>query len=304
MSNFRKAVPRRTHKERAQPASRAHLGLLEKHSDYTQRARAHHGRQDQLNRLREAARLRNPDEFYHRMERPSEAMKDGRHVVDRSGGVGGGKRSVEVYKRMKEQDRNYLVMELQKERHAIDRMKETLQGLTDAPPLDASKCGEEKKEAANEDDENNSDDDEANNRAAISATTRRHVIFTSPSSAAPSTSLSPSTFDPAAYFNTHPALLPLAHNRPTVTQLSAAPLPVTTLTTTALRHAERERAATYRAVIGSERRADEVEGELMRVERQRLMMTKGRRRKTVVRDKFGDVVEKKTVFVWKQERKK
>ena len=61
MSNFRKAAPRRTHKERAQPASRTHLGLLEKHSDYTQRARAYHSRQDQLNRLREAARLRNPD---------------------------------------------------------------------------------------------------------------------------------------------------------------------------------------------------------------------------------------------------
>ena len=52
---------------------------------------------------------------------------------------------MEVYKRMKQQDRNYLVMELQKERHTIDRMKETLQGLTDAPSLDSRKGGEEAK---------------------------------------------------------------------------------------------------------------------------------------------------------------
>ena len=237
-------------------------------------------------------------------------MKDGRHVVERGGGggrgggVGGGKRSVEVYKRMKEQDRNYLVMQLQKEKHAIDRMKETLQGLTDAPQMNGRKERDDVKEAV--DDENDDDDSEADNNTATSATSKRHVIFTSSSSSSASsaTSSSPSTFDPAAYFNTHPALLPLAHNRPTLTQLSAAPLPTTTLTSTALRNAERQRAATYREVMQREKRADEVEGELMRVERQRLMMTKGRRRKKVIRDKFGDVVEKKSVFVWKQERKK
>ena len=321
MSNFRKAVPRRTHKERAQPASRSHLGLLEKHSDYTQRARAYHSRQNQLNRLREAARLKNPDEFYHRMERRGEGMRDGRHVLERgvvAGGAGGGvggKRSVEVYKRMKEQDRNYLLMELQKEKHAIERMKETLQGLTDAPVDGRKRAEREKEEAVDDDDEADDDDEESDtddSKAANSSVpSKRHVIFTSaPSPSAPSSSSwsssssSPSTFNPAAYFNTHPSLLPLAHNRPTIAQMSAAPLPTAPLTSAALRQAEKERAATYREVLQREKRASEVESELVRVERQRLMMTKGRRRKKVVRDKFGDVVEKRSVFVWKQERKK
>ena len=42
---MRNAVARRTHKERAQPAARAKFGLLEKHSDYKQRANNHAAKQ-------------------------------------------------------------------------------------------------------------------------------------------------------------------------------------------------------------------------------------------------------------------
>lgn len=38
MSSLRNAVKRVEHKERAQPASRRKLGLLEKHKDYGERA--------------------------------------------------------------------------------------------------------------------------------------------------------------------------------------------------------------------------------------------------------------------------
>ncbi|BAM83200.1 similar to U3 snoRNP component Utp11p [Cyanidioschyzon merolae strain 10D] len=78
-SAFRKASPRRTHRERAQPRGRAKLGLLEKHRDYVERARAYHSKQQRLKALQQRAEFRNPDEFYFKMLRlPS---RDGRISV-------------------------------------------------------------------------------------------------------------------------------------------------------------------------------------------------------------------------------
>jgi hypothetical protein len=63
-NSLRKVAPRRTHRERAQPASRKKLGLLEKHKDYVLRARDYHRKEKRIKSLREKARDRNPDEFY------------------------------------------------------------------------------------------------------------------------------------------------------------------------------------------------------------------------------------------------
>ncbi|KAK1861319.1 hypothetical protein I4F81_003903 [Pyropia yezoensis] len=69
-SSWRKAAPRREHKERSQPAARARKwSLLEKKKDYTLRARDYHSKQARLAVLRDKAAARNPDEFYHRMAR-------------------------------------------------------------------------------------------------------------------------------------------------------------------------------------------------------------------------------------------
>lgn len=69
-SSWRKAAPRREHKERSQPAARARKwALLEKHKDYKLRARDYHSKQARLAVLRDKAAARNPDEFYHRMAR-------------------------------------------------------------------------------------------------------------------------------------------------------------------------------------------------------------------------------------------
>uniref|UniRef100_A0A2P2M400 U3 small nucleolar RNA-associated protein 11 n=1 Tax=Rhizophora mucronata TaxID=61149 RepID=A0A2P2M400_RHIMU len=85
MSSFRNAIPRRAHKERAQPHSRKKFGLLEKHKDYVIRAKAFHKKEETLQRLREKAALRNPDEFYFKMiktrtvdgvHRPEEEAKE------------------------------------------------------------------------------------------------------------------------------------------------------------------------------------------------------------------------------------
>lgn len=69
-SSWRKAAPRREHKERSQPAARARKwSLLEKKKDYKLRARDYHSKQARLAVLRDKAAARNPDEFYHRMAR-------------------------------------------------------------------------------------------------------------------------------------------------------------------------------------------------------------------------------------------
>ncbi|KAI8562582.1 hypothetical protein RHMOL_Rhmol03G0046100 [Rhododendron molle] len=67
MSSLRNAVYRRAHQERAQPRSRRKFGLLEKHKDYVVRAKAYHKKQDTLQKLKEKAAFRNPDEFYFKM---------------------------------------------------------------------------------------------------------------------------------------------------------------------------------------------------------------------------------------------
>lgn len=73
MSSFSKnIIPRRIHKERAQPAARiAKHGLLEKKKDYKLRAKDHNRKVARLKLLREKASFRNPDEFYYAMGRKS-----------------------------------------------------------------------------------------------------------------------------------------------------------------------------------------------------------------------------------------
>ncbi|KAJ0100395.1 hypothetical protein Patl1_21017 [Pistacia atlantica] len=48
MSSLKNAIPRRAHKERAQPHSRKKFGLLEKHKDYVVRAKAYHQKEETL----------------------------------------------------------------------------------------------------------------------------------------------------------------------------------------------------------------------------------------------------------------
>lgn len=63
-ATFRKVAPRRTHKERSAPAGRGRFGILERHKDYIQRAKNYHLKTKRLNAMKEAARFKNPDEFY------------------------------------------------------------------------------------------------------------------------------------------------------------------------------------------------------------------------------------------------
>ncbi|KAI1259248.1 small-subunit processome [Xylariaceae sp. FL1019] len=68
MSSLRNTVNRRVHRERGQLKERENrYGLLEKHKDYSLRAKDHNKKKAQLKSLRQKAADRNEDEFYYGM---------------------------------------------------------------------------------------------------------------------------------------------------------------------------------------------------------------------------------------------
>jgi|JI6StandDraft_1071083.scaffolds.fasta_scaffold726446_1 U3 small nucleolar RNA-associated protein 11 len=68
-STFKNRIPKRKYRERAQPAGREHLGLLEKKQDYKARAKNYHQKSDMINKLKVKANLKNEDEFYFKMNK-------------------------------------------------------------------------------------------------------------------------------------------------------------------------------------------------------------------------------------------
>lgn len=121
MSSLRKASKAaaggRAHKERSQPGFRSRFGLLEKHKDYVLRAKDFHKKEQNLQKLREKAANRNPDEFYFKMVN-SQTVK----------GVHRGETGAKVYteeelKLLRSQDVGYLVSKAQSELKKVERLR-------------------------------------------------------------------------------------------------------------------------------------------------------------------------------------
>jgi len=122
VKQLKKFVKTREYKERSQPQARAKLGFLEKKQDYKIRAKDFHRKEDTIQKLRQKAALRNPDEFYFNMNK-AKTVK-GHHVLER-----GKNRSHEERLKIKEQDLNFLNMKGQAEKKKIEQMQSSLQLL-------------------------------------------------------------------------------------------------------------------------------------------------------------------------------
>ncbi|KAG9152374.1 hypothetical protein Leryth_016744 [Lithospermum erythrorhizon] len=141
MSSLRNAIPRKAHKERAQPQSRKKFGLLEKHKDYVVRAENHHQKQQILQRLKEIAAFRNPDEFYFRMINTKTV--DGVHRKESQAN----QHTQDELMLMKTQDIGYILQKLQSEKKKIEKLNGVLHSLHNEPSNGHIYFAEDREEA-------------------------------------------------------------------------------------------------------------------------------------------------------------
>jgi U3 small nucleolar RNA-associated protein 11 len=118
---------KRQHRERAQPANRQRLGLLEKHKDYVKRAKDYHSKEDRIRKLRQKASERNKDEFYFGMIKSK--TKGGIHIQDR----GNAPMPVDVVKLLKTQDAGYVRTLVSTEEKVCLSLSNSLRGKLQMP---------------------------------------------------------------------------------------------------------------------------------------------------------------------------
>lgn len=121
MSSLRNAVKRVTHKERSQPQHRKKLGLLEKHSDYIERANDFKKKRKAIKTLQSKADERNPDEFYFKMNKSE--VKNGKHVDIEARNKALDQSTVQL---LKTQDMGYIVNKKTIEDKKIEKLKSNL----------------------------------------------------------------------------------------------------------------------------------------------------------------------------------
>ncbi|XP_019071662.1 probable U3 small nucleolar RNA-associated protein 11 isoform X2 [Solanum lycopersicum] len=141
MSSFKNAIPRRAHKERAQPQARKKFGLLEKHKDYVVRATSFHKKEQTLQKLKEKAAFRNPDEFYFKMVKTKTV--DGVHKLESQAN----KYTPEELMLMKTQDIGYILQKVQSEKKKIEKLTAMLHSLDNKPSNKRVYYAEDREEA-------------------------------------------------------------------------------------------------------------------------------------------------------------
>lgn len=116
----------KTHRERSQPAARAHLGHLEKKKDYRARTDDYQRKQNTLKALKRKALDKNPDEFYFKMVRTR--LEDGVHQSEDSTP----QYTDDQLALMQSQDLKYINYKRSTEVKKIEKLKGSLH-LLDAP---------------------------------------------------------------------------------------------------------------------------------------------------------------------------
>ncbi|RHZ60477.1 hypothetical protein CDV55_100875 [Aspergillus turcosus] len=151
MSSMRNAVQRRQHRERGQLEGREKWGILEKHKDYSLRAKDYNAKKAKLKRLQELAATRNPDEFAFGMMSASSRTK-GKHGAAARDSAAKRGLSHEAIKLLKTQDAGYLRTTGERIRREIEKVEQEVrlqEGIQEA-------LGEKKDESEEEEDD---DDD-------------------------------------------------------------------------------------------------------------------------------------------------
>ncbi|KAJ5627649.1 Small-subunit processomeUtp11 [Penicillium lividum] len=157
MSSMRNAVQRRNHKERAQLQGREKWGILEKHKDYSLRAKDYNAKKSKIKRLEEKARDRNPDEFHFGMM-GGHNQTQGKHGRGGAGRVSAAGLSHDAIKLLKTQDQGYLRTAGERIRRQIETLQRDIQlqdGMNDALGV---KTQEKKKEPVDDDEFDGFDD--------------------------------------------------------------------------------------------------------------------------------------------------
>lgn len=122
MPKFVHDIQKKQHRERAQPQERKKFGLLQKKKDYKLRAKDYHDKQERLKILREKAKSKNPDEYYHSMTKKKTDDK-GILIAEREFSES---LSVDEVKLLKTQDVNYVKTKRLNELKQIEKLEKEI----------------------------------------------------------------------------------------------------------------------------------------------------------------------------------
>lgn len=260
MSAFKNVIKRKIHKERSQPYERQKLGLLEKKKDYRLRAKDYHRKEDTVNKLKEKASLKNPDEFYFKMN--SSKTVNGIHTLERNN-----EKDDETLRKWKEQDVQWLNMKHTQINKRVEQLRSTLHNLS----------GSIKRTRAESDSDDEREDQVFSEK--LGGTCNKRVIFADDEEEVKVQAKKVKKQKKDVFDTYH-------------TQERAN------------RKLEKQKDKRYRELQGLVAAQAKMVHLKKTLQTQKNLMGKGPRKKIVTEDRFGDEIKAKTVYKWKQVRKR